>query len=213
MSNRDYDENIHDIDDDKNFHCYRKPIAIVILSIIFAIFFIVMVCVGVLCENNIVLTVGIVITLLYVIVIQIIPLLRFRNHVLRIKERINEAKSKIRIVKAKYLQVIRKTSTVNQDATTVMANAYKKGGKGSQISGAVGSISNNFTNSADIVLALAEEYEERQIALNELITEHNVVIKKFPNIIYAKILRYKIEPHIDFENLNEAYKLQDEGNI
>ena len=51
-------------------------------------------------------------------------LTRFRNKVVNQKEDIEKAKSRVRILKAKYLQVLRKVGTTQKDSNDAQGGAY-----------------------------------------------------------------------------------------
>ena len=147
-----------------------------------------------------------------------IALMIYYNHITRMKEKIKTQKSKIRILKAKYLQVLRKVGTTQATSNASHGNAYasaNRNGAGVLIGGAIGSITSNFEEASDLVVQLAEEYADAQQELNRLVEAYNAMIAVFPKIILAKILRLKKEEYVDAENIEESTKLQgfDETDI
>ena len=152
-----------------------------------------------------------------VIILVIISLLTFflityRNKVVKIKEEIENAKSKIRIIKAKYLQVLRKTTETQKISLKTQSEAYNGAvnntHQGQMIGGAFGKINDNFDDSSSLVVNLAEEYSSAQVKLNALIKEYNVMITVFPKSIFARILKYKKEEYVDSDNLEKSKTLQ-----
>lgn len=77
-------------------------------------------------------------------------LMKFRNKVVNQKEDIEKAKSRVRILKAKYLQVLRKVGTTQKDSNDAQGGAYytaNKNGGGRFIGGAIGAVDSNSTTS------------------------------------------------------------------
>lgn len=121
-----------------------------------------------------------------------------------------KAKSRVRILKAKYLQVLRKVGTTQFDANNAQGGAYfmaNRNGGGRFIGGAIGAVDSNFEEAGNLVISLADEYQNAQQSLNELINEYNVYITAFPRVIFTKILGYSKEDYIDSENLDASTKL------
>lgn len=152
------------------------------------------------------------------IVFFIICLIVFRNSVIEQKEGIENAKSLVRILKAKYLQVLRKVGTTQEVSNEAQGSAYHTAnisGGGKFMSGAFGDIDSNFDTISQLVLSLASEYQSAQQSLNDKIKWYNLYLTKFPRIILTKIFRYKKETYIDYDNLNESTKLTgfDENDI
>lgn len=140
----------------------------------------------------------------------IAKLIRFRNDITRQKENIEKAKSRIRILKAKYQQVLRKVGTTQKNANDAQGGAYytaNKNGAGRLIGGALGAINSNFEEVSDLVESLAGEYQSAQQNYNELVNRYNVNITAFPDILFAKIFGYRKEKYIDFGNLTASTKL------
>ena len=145
-------------------------------------------------------------------------LMRFRNKVVNQKEGIEKAKSRVRILKAKYLQVLRKVGTTQKDANDAQGGAYytaNRNGGGRFIGGAIGSVDSNFEEVGKLVVSLANEYQSAQQSLNELVNRYNVYITAFPRVILTRIFGFKKEEYIDSENLNESTRLSgfDEDDI
>ena len=148
----------------------------------------------------------------------LIRLARFRNKVVRQKEGIENAKSRVRILKAKYLQVLRKVGTTQKVSNDAQGEAYSVAngnGSGSFIGGAFGSLDSNFEEAGKLVVSLANEYQAAQQALNELVNQYNIYITAFPRVILAKLFRYKREVYVDSDNLDASTKLSgfDEEDI
>lgn len=145
-------------------------------------------------------------------------LIIFKNKVVNKKENIDKAKSSIRIIKAKYLQVLRKVGTTQKEVTEAQGNAYgiaNLNGAGAFIGGAIGEIDSNFEAAGELVISLAKEYESAQQKLNTLVNEYNVYITLFPQSILAKIFKCKKEEYIDSDNLDLSTRLNgfDETDI
>lgn len=135
----------------------------------------------------------------------------FRNKVIEQKENIEKAKSRVRISKAKYLQVLRKVGATQEVANKAQGGAYyaaNRGGSGRFIGGAFGGINSNFEEVGKLVVSLASEYQFAQQNLNELINDYNLYITSFPRLILAKIFGYKKENYVDSGNLAASTKLQ-----
>ena len=138
-------------------------------------------------------------------------LMKFRNKVVNKKEDIEKAKSRVRILKAKYLQVLRKVGTTQKDSNDAQGGAYyaaNRNGGGRFIGGAIGAVDSNFEEVGKLVVSLASEYQFAQQNLNELINYYNLYITSFPRLILAKIFGYKKENYIDSGKvmLNTDYK-------
>jgi len=135
----------------------------------------------------------------------------FRNMVIRKRENIRDAQSNVRIAKAKYLQVLRKTGTATIDADSSQGNAYKVANSSYQggrlIGGATGKISSHFTLAGNLVLSLADAYQNSQLELNKLVNDYNQYINEFPNVILKTIFRFKNAKYIDSQNLDSSTKL------
>ena len=137
-------------------------------------------------------------------------LMRFRNKVVNQKEDIEKAKSRVRILKAKYLQVLRKVGTTQKDSNDAQGGAYyaaNRNGGGRFIGGAIGAVDSNFEEVGKLVVSLANEYQSAQQNLNELVNRYNVYITAFPRIILTKIFGYKKENYVDSGNLAASTKL------
>ena len=140
----------------------------------------------------------------------LIALIRFRNKVVNMKENISGAKSQVRILKAKYLQVLRKGGTSQRESNASQGEAYERANwNGSRIliGGAIGAIDTDFEEVGDLVVSLASELQEAQQKLNDLVGNYNRYIIAFPRIIFTMILRYKKENYVDSENLAASTKL------
>lgn len=135
----------------------------------------------------------------------------FRNTVIRKREDIRDAQSNVRIAKAKYLQVLRKTGTTTADADSSQGNAYKNANSsyqgGKLIGGAVGNISSHFTPAGNLVLSLADAYQQAQLKLNGLVNDYNQYINEFPNVLLKMMFRFKNAKYIDSQNLDSSTKL------
>ena len=150
---------------------------------------------------------GICVIILLIIVSKLI---KFRNNVVNKKENIGKAKSRVRISKAKYLQVLRKVGSTQKDSNDAQGGAYataNQAGVGYLIGGAIGSVDSNFEEVGDLVMSLANEYQEAQQSLNELVNNYNTYISTFPRVVLAKIFRFKKEEYVDSENLEASTKL------
>ena len=128
-----------------------------------------------------------------------VALLKFRNNALVYKEKIKKAKSHVRVAQNKYVKSLKNT------AGALELNTNTDGGVGLW-SGDMGAAAKYGTNT-ELVRSLAESYEQAQNLLNELISQYNFFISKFPNLIFAAILRYKKENYIDEENLDMSTSL------
>ena len=130
----------------------------------------------------------------------------YRNEALIKQERISEAKSAVRVKKAKYLQVMKKSNQMNTSAAEATRGMYE--GIGSILRDSRGN--ENYGISVDLVAKLATEYENAQLELNTLIKEWNEFISKFPNFIYSSILKHQKEAYVDSERLNMSTSLSDD---
>lgn len=139
-----------------------------------------------------------------------IALIIFRNKVIRQKESIENAKSHVRILKAKYLQVLRKVGTTQRESNDAHGSAYytaNKNGAGRFIGGAIGPLDSNFEEATGLVVSLANDYQSAQQRLNDLVNGYNVYITAFPRIILTKILGFKKESYVDSGNLSLSTKI------
>lgn len=155
-------------------------------------------------------TLTIIGAILVVVVFVVLPI-KFCNTVLRKKEEIEKAKSRVRIAKAKYLQVLRKMGTTQQEAYDAHGGAYNKANSGRAgyfISGAIGNIESEFDKTQQVVLTLADDYQAAQQSLNELVNDYNVYITTFPRVIFAKLFRYQKEKYVDSANLDASTELR-----
>lgn len=160
----------------------------------------------------------ILIVILGLIVCTVYWLINFRNTAVRQRECIETAKSRVRILKAKYLQVLRKVGTTQKESNDAQGGAYftaNKNGGGKFIGGAIGSVDSNFEEVGKLVVSLANEYQSAQQNLNELVNRYNVYITTFPRVILTKIFGFKKEEYVDSGNLSESTKLSgfDEHDI
>lgn len=145
-------------------------------------------------------------------------LIHFRNSIVKKKENIDKAKSKVRISKAKYLQVLRKVGTTQRESNDAHGSAYRTAntnGGGRFIGGAIGSIESGFSDAEDLVLSLANEYQSAQQYLNKLVNEYNLYISAFPRVIFAKMFGCKKQEYVDSGNLEASTRLSgfDETDI
>lgn len=139
-----------------------------------------------------------------------ICILRFLNNVVHKQEDIDEAKSHVRISKAKYLQVLRKVGTTQRESNDAQGSGYyiaNRNGGGRLIGGAIGPIDSNFEGAGNLVVSLANEYQSAQQRLNQLVNAYNIYVGTFPRIILAKIFRVKPEDYVDSGNLDASTKL------
>lgn len=136
--------------------------------------------------------------------------LRFRNRVVRQKESIENAKSRVRILKAKYLQVLRKVGTTQKESNEAQGGAYymaNRNGGVRLIGGAMGAVDSKFEEVGKLVVTLANEYQSAQQTLNELVNRYNVYLTVFPRIILTKMFGFKKENYVDSGNLSASTKL------
>ena len=155
---------------------------------------------------------------LIILIIIIICIICFRNSVVQRKEDIENAKSEVRILKAKYLQVLRKTGKTQLDSNIAQGYAYQmanENGGGEFIGGAIGPIRSNFKGSSKLVQSLADEYQRAQQRLNYEVKSYNIYITAFPRVILSKMFGYKKENYVDNDNLDASTKLNgfDENDI
>ena len=135
---------------------------------------------------------------------------RFRNKVISAKENIENAKSRVRILKAKYLQVLRKVGATQKESNASQGEAYSianENGSGSFIGGVIGSIDSSFEEVGKLVVSLANELQTAQQNLNDLVNKYNLYITAFPRVILTKIFRYKKENYVDSDNLAASTRL------
>ena len=144
-------------------------------------------------------------------IVFMIFLIRYKNKIVAIKEDINLAKSSIRIAKAKYVQVMNKTLTMHDKASSVEGEYMESVTAGNGIKSVLGNLSMNpnYKDSMELIRRLADEYQKAQDRLNNLVNRYNREISLFPKTIFAKLLRYKKEEYIDNENLQLSSNLSD----
>lgn len=124
----------------------------------------------------------------------LIVLIKFRNKVLEMKENIKKHKSQVRVAQNKYVKSLQNTAfALGQDKTSEDGGGFMYGDMGS---------ASKYNTNSSLVSDLAASYEEAQTLLNELISQYNSYICKFPNLILASILKYEKEDYIDEENLD-----------
>ena len=145
--------------------------------------------------------VGFVFALAFIVaaVFVISKLIAFKNIVTGFQERIKKAKSDVRLAQNKYVKALRNTEGA-------LAAGAEIGVQTGVLMGDVGAASKYDTNT-ELVCSLANAYERAQNTLNETISNYNKYISIFPNLIYAKILRYKREAYIDEQNLDKTMML------
>ena len=146
----------------------------------------------------------IVILLIILGIVFLVWSLKFKNNVTLKKENIDSLKSDVRVVKAKYLNVLGKTIDTHESVNSSQGSAYREAnsnGAGTFIGGARGSI-DNFDRASQIVYNLANEYQRAQGSLNYAIKQYNTYISLFPNSILTHMFHYEKEEYIDSENLN-----------
>ena len=147
---------------------------------------------------------------LVVAMLFLVAVINFKNTVLKKKEDIDKAKSRVRILKAKYLQVLRKVGATQKDSNEAQGEAYytaNRNGGGRFIGGAFGAVDSNFEEVGNLVVSLADEYESAQQSLNNLVNQYNIYISAFPRVILTKMFRYKKENYVDSGNLASSTKL------
>ena len=146
---------------------------------------------------------------LILVIAFLVYLIKFRNSCVYQLERIESQKSNIRILKAKYLNVLSKTLDTNNSVNKSLGAAYgvaNASGAGRFIGGARGEI-DNFEDSTNIVYKLANEFHQAQNALNNSVNTYNNYISKFPSNLLAKMLKFTKEEYIDSENLELSMSL------
>ena len=146
---------------------------------------------------------------LALVIVFIVTLFKYKNKVLDIKDEMQRAKSKIRIVKAKYVQVMNKTQAMHGKASGTEGEFYEKAYGGNGISIFEGRMNQNYKDSIGLIEKLAGEYQQAQDFLNEIVRVYNHEISMFPKSIYAAILGFKKENYIDSDNLELSSNLSD----
>lgn len=142
----------------------------------------------------------------------LITFLKYKNKVMILKDRIDQSKSKVRVLKAKYLQVLKKVENMQKNSLNSQSEAYKNAvveGVGVAVGGAVGKIDDSLQSSSIIIEQLANDYAEAQNELNRFINLYNKEILVFPKSIYASILGYKREQYIDEENIDKSMVIKE----
>ena len=150
--------------------------------------------------------------LIILFIVLLITFLKYRNKVLLLKDRINQTKSRVRVAKAKYLQVLKKVEVFQKNSLNSQSEAYKNAiveGVGVAVGGAVGKIDDSLQSSSEIIEQLANNYAEAQNELNRIINLYNKEILVFPKTIYAAILGYKREQYIDEENIDKSMVIKE----
>lgn len=140
-----------------------------------------------------------VVVLLVVAGFFVSKLIAFKNKGTAYQEKIKKAKSDVRLAQNKYVKALRNT----EGALGVGAENVAQTG---MVMGDIGSASKYDTNT-ELVCSLANAYERAQNILNDIISQYNNYISIFPNLIYAKVLRYKREAYIDEQNLDKTMML------
>ena len=146
-----------------------------------------------------------VITLLAILaIVFVILMFKFKGKALIYREELKRAKSLVRIEQNRYLKTMKNT-VANQK--NVAADNSGDGRVGI-FNGDLGS-AQIYGVGSDMIENLALAYRNAQDKLNQVIKEYNIYISKFPNFIFAAILRYKKEHYIDEGNLDITTELSD----
>ena len=134
----------------------------------------------------------------------LVVLIKFRNKAVDYQERIKNAKSRVRVEANSYTKQMKNSVNVQKQTGAMGSGGMGNGG---------GFLYGNMANAqmygmgTSLVQDLGSSYEKAQYALNELISEYNRFIGKFPNLILAAILRYKKEEYIDESHLEASTKI------
>ena len=139
-------------------------------------------------------------------IIFFIILIKFRNRVMEYQENIKKAKSRVRVEQNTYSKQVRNTQRNQQHITAYGAGAIGSMGAG-YLAGNLGA-SQAYKTGTSMMGDLAKSYEQAQYALNDLISEYNMFISAFPNLILAAILRCKKEAYIDEPGLEHSTELR-----
>lgn len=129
-----------------------------------------------------------------------VGLLGFRNQAVTYQEKIKHAKSQVRLAQNKYFKQMQNTEAALGD----------KNGQSKDVGvayGDMGSASKYSTNTS-MITTLANAYESAQNSLNDIVSQYNNFITGFPNVVYARILKYERELYIDEDNLDKTMTLE-----
>ena len=155
-----------------------------------------------------------VVCLLIWIMLLLLKLIFVKNIITQYKNLIAESKSNVRIRKGKYVQVMELTNKMNSTTSDVEGEFYLKSTAGVGTNSFINlagtpRMQENYQTSIELVLSLAESYEEAQSELNSLIKEYNTYISSFPTCIYARCLLAKKEQFVDNQNLQKSTLISD----
>ncbi len=143
-------------------------------------------------------------------------LIRFRDNSIRLKQQINKLLSKIRLLKAKYVQTLNKTSERLEMSSNNSSKVLR--------SHTQAPFTGNFTLAKGVSLDInqMDEYATQQVnklsdallssqkELNEKIQEYNLYITKTSHLVYKAILKYKTMDYIDADRLEKGLELSDD---
>lgn len=152
-----------------------------------------------------------------VLFIFIVGLLKFRSNIILQEEEIEKLKSNIRLIKAKYVQTIKKgTKEVKEfsrnDARIMnnVASTFTGFVKGQGVSL---DVNESHAQAIGMIEKLSHQYITIQQKLNESIEKYNVYISKTINLIYTAIFKRKKMKYIDQDNLDKSLELADIDNF
>ena len=144
------------------------------------------------------------------LIVFLVYAIKFRNSCVLKLEDIESLKSNIRVIEAKYLNVLKKSLNTSESVNKSLGSAYgvaNTSGCGRFIGGASGSI-DSFGDSTNLVFKLANEYQRAQDLLNSAIKKYNSSISTFPSNIIAKMFKFKKQEYIDSAKLNLSMSLK-----
>lgn len=136
-----------------------------------------------------------------IVIIFAVVLIKFRNRVFEYQEKIKQAKSRVRVKQNSYLKQMNNAVSMQHKSGSAMGNST-----GGMFYGNIGS-AQAYQIGVDLVNCLATSYEKAQYDLNDLVSEYNRYIGKFPNLILTMILKYEKEEYIDEVNLTDSTKI------
>ena len=140
--------------------------------------------------------------LIVAVILFLVVLIKFRNKVFDYKEKIKQAKSRVRVEANTYSRQMKNSVNMQREASGLGMNSMKTGIFYGNLGAAY-----MYKTGTSMINDLANSYEKAQYALNELISEYNRFVGKFPNLILAAILKYKKEAYIDEMHLDVSTEL------
>lgn len=143
----------------------------------------------------------------------IVGLLKFRSNIILQEEEIEKLKSNIRLIKAKYVQTIKKgtkeVKEFSRNDARIMNNTSTTFAGFVRGQGVSLDVNESHAQAIGMIEKLAQQYITIQQKLNEAIEKYNVYISKTINLIYTGIFKRKKMKYIDQDNLKKSLELSE----